>query len=393
MVCSAFTKTITGNIILFANSNPIDSVGKIRFYKDNASGSFVKKEYRWSFNKNYWSSWTLLNQENLNSLVTGSNKYLYLEVQYVSAGTGTVSTFSIDYSANTSPVYVPPVPDANIDHEHSLPDGCGEPGGTVKTYEVISVTNAQTLCGKDCEYYLWRPNQKGEQAINTIAGLQKALNNLMGGIQAKPSFVYIDGSLAARDASITWVYNNRQPLGDYIIDPSLSNDFYWYNGFLKVDVSVVAGGVTQAYVDGSLAMRDASITNLYLKDAQQKIYIDGSLAMRDASITWLYANKQPLGPYVRDTSAGNGLYWNNGYLDVSIVTAEGYLKEASIGTTFMWNNGFLNVFIFDVVNGGTNWSSDSDIFNGGFGWNVIQPNDIDGGTWVSQSEEIDGGNW
>lgn len=91
----------------------------------------------------------------------------------------------------------------------------------------------------------------------------------------------------------------------YVKEASLSTDFYWNNGLLEVSTNF--GGVTIQYVDGSLAIRDASITALKLKDTQidsslnylytvqagdiTKIYVDGSLAIRDASITLLKSTK------------------------------------------------------------------------------------------------------
>ena len=53
---STFTRTISGNIILFVTDTPLENVGSIRFYKDNAAGNFVKKEFRWSFTGDHWAS-------------------------------------------------------------------------------------------------------------------------------------------------------------------------------------------------------------------------------------------------------------------------------------------------------------------------------------------------
>ena len=103
MISSAFTRTVSGNTILFANSTPLENVGKIRFYKDNASATgWVRKELRWSFNRSYWSSWMLLNQENLVSILVGNNKFIFLEIRYISSGSGTCTSFSLDYTSSTS---------------------------------------------------------------------------------------------------------------------------------------------------------------------------------------------------------------------------------------------------------------------------------------------------
>lgn len=107
MIFSNFTRTEVGTKIIFKNNQPIQNVGSIKFYKDDATGTFVKKEFRWSFNKNYWSSWESLNQGNLSSLDVKNNPFFYLEIRYVSSGSGKVTKFSLNYfetSSNISPL-------------------------------------------------------------------------------------------------------------------------------------------------------------------------------------------------------------------------------------------------------------------------------------------------
>ena len=177
---SNFTKISSGNLIYFRNESPIENVGPLKFYKDNASGTFVKKEFRWSFDRNHWASWMDLNVGNIAGVKTGDNKYLFFEIKYTmtSPTAGKVSSFLIDYLPNPGQTYAPPVEDVNTDHGHTLPDGCNDLGGTVKNYEIIEIKNADTLCGKNCDYYLWRGNHKGTQPISSITDLQSVLNNL-----------------------------------------------------------------------------------------------------------------------------------------------------------------------------------------------------------------------
>ena len=182
-IFSDFHHIITGNTILFSNYRPINNVGKITFYKDNASGTFIKEEFRWSFNRTYWSSWTALNQENLILVSTGNNKYLFLEIRYTFSGTASCSSFSITYTLNSSPTYAPPIEGVEMEHDHTFSDGCGGLGGTIKTYNVTEITNAETLCGKGCDYYLWRPNHMGEQPISSITNLQEILDDFSKTIQ------------------------------------------------------------------------------------------------------------------------------------------------------------------------------------------------------------------
>lgn len=263
---SNFTKISSGNLIYFRNEAPIENVGSIKFYKDNASGTFLKKEMRWSFDRIHWASWEDLNIGNIARINVASNKYLFFEIKYTmtSPTAGKVSSFSVEYLANSGKTYAPPVEDVNMDHGHTLSDGCNDLGGTTKTFEVIKITDAETLCGKSCDYYLWRPNHKGQQPISSITDLQNILNQLIS--SAGVTQIYVDGSLAARDASIAWLINQN-----YLKESSLGSGFAWNAG--KLDVSV-SGDVTKIYIDGSLATRDSSIIYLfdYTQDLSTFIY-------------------------------------------------------------------------------------------------------------------------
>ena len=193
---STFTKISSGNLIYFRNEAPIENVGTLKFYKDNASGTFLKKEFRWSFDRNYWSSWETLNIGNIAKVNTGNNRYLFFEIKYTmtSPTAGKVTSFAVEYIVNPNETYAPAVEDVtNMDNNHILPDGCNDLGGTTKTFKTIEITDAETLCGKSCDYYLWRPNHKGTQPISSVEGLQNILNNFTGDIST--SHVFYDPAL------------------------------------------------------------------------------------------------------------------------------------------------------------------------------------------------------
>lgn len=174
MQFSNFTRAETGNIIIFDTKQPLQGVSNIKYYKDDSSGSFQKKEFRWSFNGDYWANWESLNQGNLSGISIGSNPLLFLELRYTSAG-GTVNTFTLNYDGaaqSTTPSTTCP-PDSNyVQKDKTVQDpyeaSC-HPSGLV---------DADTLCGKSCDYYLWRPNHKGEQPISSVTDLQRILNEL-----------------------------------------------------------------------------------------------------------------------------------------------------------------------------------------------------------------------
>jgi len=96
MQFTSFTKTVTNNTILFKNNIPIEYVSSLNYYTESVTGSFSKKEFRWSFNNNYWSAWANLNQQNFSN-VKITSRYLFLEIRYTmsSINSGTVTNFVV----------------------------------------------------------------------------------------------------------------------------------------------------------------------------------------------------------------------------------------------------------------------------------------------------------
>jgi len=254
MVYNTFSREDVDNTIIFSNESPLKTVDRILTFADNASGSFKKREVRWSFNAEYWSSWQVITPNVVTGINVNNNPYLYLQFRYTlnSANSGTVTTITINYTTtNIGQIPLPVYPDVSIDHAHPLPD----------YHEVVVINsektyqNADLLQGKNGAYYLNRSNHTGSQGINTINGLTNTLLSLDHGLTNL--FIYTDGSLYIRDASILEL---RNQLGSY---------------------------ASVAYVDGSLALRDASISELLgmFADYATLVYTDGSLALRDASIS------------------------------------------------------------------------------------------------------------
>jgi hypothetical protein len=138
----------------------------------------------------------------------------------------------------------------------------------------------------------------------------------------KATYVYVDGSL-----------NNIS--ARYIKDTSIGTGLYWVGGLLDVSVAGGVGDVTKLYVDGSLAVRDASITYLFNNSG------GGSLAtLSDTSI--VSAEILPL--QVLAWSADSSIWTNYTSTDsslYSVVNASDYfwiLADTSVNYDTIVNN-------------------------------------------------------
>ena len=130
----------------------------------------------------------------------------------------------------------------------------------------------------------------------SIIFIDSSINQLFS---QKADLSYVDGSLALRDASILWLQDN------------------------KINSTVLPTLTTKAYVDGSLNARDLSINQLFSQDVLKadKTYVDGSLALRDTSILWLQTNKANK----IDVEASLGLFATNASVNAAFV-----LRDTSI---------------------------------------------------------------
>ena len=277
MQFSNFTRVEDGTKITFSTSSPLVGITNIKYYQDNSSGSFSKKEFRWSFNNDYWSSWENLNQGNISGINIKDNINLFLEIRYVLAGNGKVTSFTLNYEGVAQVVsdvetcppdsnYIPA--NKNINNEIYIVNKCHD-------NELI---NANTLCGKSCEYYLWRPNQKGEQSISTITDLQKILVNLTGSIQNSIT----DASTVGSGIGVFY-----DKVGKDLLFKSID-----VSGGLAISetpeglitLTTASGGAQDPSIS-ELFVQDISIIN-YIQDIS--IYIDAKFISLDSSINELY---------------------------------------------------------------------------------------------------------
>ena len=104
-------KTIT-----FKNSLPLH-VERIRYFKEQGvTGTFTKKEFRYSFDNVTWTNWNTLTQGNLSGIQFRDEPDFYLEVVYhrVGIATGNIERWYLYYDERSPTPPAPPV-DASID--------------------------------------------------------------------------------------------------------------------------------------------------------------------------------------------------------------------------------------------------------------------------------------
>jgi len=402
MVFSNFIRTVSGSQILLKNTTPIENVGSLKFYKDNSSGTFTKKEFRWSFNKNYWSSWVTLNQGNLTKIDVKGNSCLYIEVRYITANTSAkVTTFSINYTESTS--------------------------STTNTTQTVTTTTAQNSCNQTTcveatteteacthtdSYYLWRPNHKGTQPISSITGLQQILNNLGGSItngenvsgsgigvfyqKLGQSLIFkkidVSGGISISDSSglITLIVNS---------DPSISELYSFYNSLESslYDLSI--------YIDNKFIQIDSSLNYLYsslVGDSSVK----GAINIGDGSAS-IYAGITSDGSLLFREIIGDGTASISIVGDLVVVGLDASFSGGEVNTGSNIDGGDASIFSGKIIHDlqfksiksletsilfitsdasyiyiDVSLNMGFDILDGGWNWTNIDPcNGIDGGSW------------
>lgn len=129
-------KQVKITTILFKNVTPILDIDKIAYFKETGlSGTWLKKEFRYSFDNTVWSNWNTLTQQALINLKFTNQPQFYIEVLYTRASynSANITDLYLFYDSNTGTT-----PDPST--------------GTI---------DADTLQGQPGEYYLNRDNQYG----------------------------------------------------------------------------------------------------------------------------------------------------------------------------------------------------------------------------------------
>jgi hypothetical protein len=184
--------------------------------------------------------------------------------------------------------------------------------------------------------YEWQISQ--DSSINDLRNKNISQDTSINNLRT-----YIDGSLLNIDSSINQLFSQKSDLSyvneTFLRESSLGPQFYFQDGSLFViDVSGITPDVTKTYVDGSLSLRDASISN----NSQRIDIIDGSIIFLDSSINQLFSQKSDLlyvdGSLVlRDSSIqwiADNTYTKT-YIDGSLA-----IRDASISQLFTITNNF-----------------------------------------------------
>ena len=107
--------------------------------------------------------------------------------------------------------------------------------------DINAYTNEKIKITFDGSVFIGQPASKQYKLeVNGDINIPVGANYRLGGqIREIVSQAYVDGSLAERDASILWLQNNKQNIGAYIIDGSLSSDFFYdASHFLEVSTGI-----------------------------------------------------------------------------------------------------------------------------------------------------------
>jgi hypothetical protein len=269
MKFSTFKKSILSNIISFRNYEAIKNVDIVNYYTDDAIGNIKKKEYRWSFDNNYWSSWAVLSQSNISGLNTNNNYYLFLEIRYEYTGDITnlnnVNNFSIDCIESKNVISTPPTIETSSGstHIHVYEQVYSKP-------DIVVVNNANLLNSLTGEYYLNRSNHIGTQPINSIDNLSTILQELTSNLS-----VFVN--IGAGDVSI--YYGKTQSVHEFRELKAGSNHIIMS---INEDNTIL--------IDTSLGDYDASIANLYNKTdllTIQNSLLTGRMSTVESSMTYV----------------------------------------------------------------------------------------------------------
>jgi hypothetical protein len=115
-----------------------------------------------------------------------------------------------------------------------------------------------------------------------------------------------------------------------------------------IDDIIIMLDVSFGYYATNASVNDAFIsTNASFGYYATNSSINSAINYIETSLNWLNTNKQPMGNYIKDASARNGLYWNSGYLDVSVDTGSGVTSLLQLTDVSIDNLDDRHLIIYD----------------------------------------------
>lgn len=379
--------------IQFLNSNPLENVLNIRFFKEEEiSGSFTLKEFRYSFDSSIWTNWDVLTQSKLSSIEFRNQPYFWLQVKYNRAGisSANIARWYLYYDSDTSTA--PEPVDASIDADYlggELPSyylNRENHYGPYSTLLIENIVDGSTYGVYDSRedstlgttFYFKRVGSLGNDiSINEVNGkILISLNKTYIDTSISNVYTYIDSSLTSRDSSISELFLMYGTYDSSILyltnwnnvqDASITN--------LRQLVNNIDSSIT--IINSKLNNNETSLGNLSLWQVVQdssisnlKSYIDGSLSVRDISLGNLSSWN-----VIQDSSLGNVSRWNvvqdssiiglrnvNNVQDVSIISLknENIVQDASIVNLKTYIDGSL-LTKDDSINSLIVWNRTQDV--------------------------------
>lgn len=318
---SGFIRKEDGAKISFSTLSPLIGIYDIKYYQDDSKGPFSKKEFRWSFNGDYWSSWEILNQGNISSIKIGGNKQIFLEIRYLSSG-GSVTSFTINYNGE------PQIVDNNCNT--CQPDSQYKPiNKNIDNSDDIQCKyntdsdhiDVETLCGKDSNFYLWRPNHKGTQPISSISNLSNVLNKLASAVTNVDikSALNVDGDgigvyykldnktlyfKRIQEGNKIFVSETSDGIISISADDSSINDLFFHIGNLNgVNIGGSSGEIFKHRINDDFQFRTiaAGSTGISIQTVGDRIVISA-----DASISGeLWVDSDPISATIGGARSGD----------------------------------------------------------------------------------------
>jgi hypothetical protein len=219
MIFTNFSRLQQGETIILYNEFPIENVGKIKYYNDDADASgFSKREFRWSFNNEHWSGWQPLTQKNISFIETYENYYFFLQIRYVLSGenTANVTSFTLNYINGNATPLTPRILTNDIQSQDASAIIIHD---IIQSYEITKIYDASLLHGYSGSYYLNRSNHIGMQPISSVSDLQGILNNTikLGNVPTSTSYVGTTGSISF-DSSYLYICVSTNTWGRVSLD-------------------------------------------------------------------------------------------------------------------------------------------------------------------------------